>query len=61
MNVDDRRVFGVVRQVVRHKDEGGDGPLAIFGGVMNKLRFDHVVGSHSAYERVRELIRFAVS
>src|SRR5260370_28928723 len=53
VNIDDRGVLAVVRQVVGHVDEGGDGPLTILSGVMNKLSFDHVLGAHAAYGRVR--------
>src|SRR5258708_19639111 len=53
-------MLGLARQVVGNIDERGDGPLAVFAGVMNKVRFDHVLRSHSTYERVRELMRLGV-
>src|SRR5258708_26163566 len=60
MNVDDRGMLGLARQVVGNIEEGGDGRIAILTGVMNKVRFDHVLGAHSAYERMRELMRLGV-
>src|SRR5260370_15567526 len=53
-------MLGLVRQVVGNIDEGGDRPLTIFTGIVDEFRLDHVLGSHSAYERVRELVRLAV-
>jgi hypothetical protein len=52
VNVDNRRMFRLARQVVRHIDKRRNRPLAIFAGIVDKIRFDHIFGSHAAHQRV---------
>src|ERR1700678_963052 len=58
MYIDDRSMLGIARQVVGHIDEGGDRPFAVFAGVMNKVRLNHVLGAHAAHQRRRKLPRY---